>query len=282
MCAYQQPNGFDRFDKDLINNAQAVQLWGRYLDEIEYFRGFSLTSTQQEEIDTVEASFSSVPDLVVDSDMINLQLIFYEAEAVFEDISSELSEPRKSTDWSDYAPTIDIQVDWIVGPGVPDAEEVVEAIEASLYTPREIEPFIDTTLPSPVYNITIDVHATTESFTDSVYNYWGSNMVESITSEFDPNEIPDDAWSTWPLNRMFQTQTGYEIDGRTVEQWLTDYPLTQDSPNKVHYRFYIMNLQNLIPVEGGMNILIPLALGGTGVAVMAGAYLVVRKRRLTE
>ena len=43
-----------------------------------------------------------------------------------------------------------------------------------------------------------------------------------------------------------------------------------------------MNLQDLTPVEGEMNILIPLALGGTGVAVMAGAVILARRRRMTE
>jgi hypothetical protein len=276
MGAYQQNTVFDHLDKDLINNAQGLQLWGRYIDEINYFSGLSLSTSQQTELDVLESDFSSVPSLLVDCELSTLKLLFYEAEALFTQLSTELGEPRKSDGWTEYAPPLDVQVDWIVGPGIPNAENVAETIEAELDAVREVVPFINTTLPTARYSVNIDIHVTNDSYNEAIKDFWGRNMVESETSAFDTDAVPTDAFSTWPRNRVFQTQSGYAIDGNTVEQWLASNPFTSDIPNKVHYRFYMLNLANLTPVVQDDIPLEPVVLtivGGVTVVIIAGTIV---------
>ncbi|MHA2208941.1 MAG: hypothetical protein ACXABV_07210 [Candidatus Thorarchaeota archaeon] len=272
MGAYQQNTVFDHLDKDLINNAQGLQLWGRYLDEISYFSGFSLSISQETELDALEEGLSSVPNLLVGCDLNTLKLLFYEAEALFTQLSIELGEPRKSDEWTEYAPALDVQLDWIVGPGISNTEGVVEAIEAELHAVREIVPFINTTLPTARYNVNIDIHATNYSYNEAILQFWGRNMVESETSMFDADAVPADAFSTWPRNTVFQTQSGYAIDGYTVERWLEDNPFTSDIPDKVHYRFYMMNLEDLAPItqgDSGLDPVIVVIVGGTITMIIA-------------
>jgi hypothetical protein len=280
MGAYQQNTVFDQLDKDLINNGQGLQLWGRYLDEISHFSGLPLSTSQQTELDALENDLSSVPNLLKDCDLEPLRLLFYEAETLLMQLASELGEPRKSDGWTEYSPALDVQVDWIVGPGIPNANDLAESIEAETDTVREIVPFINTTLPTARYNVNIDIHVTNSSYNEALRQFWGRNMVESETSAFDPDEVPEDAFSTWPRNRVFQTQSGYAIDGYSVEQWLTDNPYTTDESNKVHYRFYMMNLENLtqIILDGPTFGPITVTIGGAIVVVIIAA-IVWSKRR---
>ncbi len=279
MCAYQQTITFDRFDLDLINNGQGLQLLGRYLDEIDYFRGFMLTTSQEAELVALEDSLALVPDLLVSSDITQLKLIMSEVDATMNLLSSELGEPRKSEDWSDFAPPLEVHIDWIVGPGIPDAEAIVEAIESDLNTSRNITPFEDTVLPTPIYNVTIDVHATTESFDNAVFQFWGRNLVESSTSSFSADEVPVDAWDSLPLNRVFQNQSGYEILGYDVEDWLTDNPYTADIPDKIHYRFYMMNLEDITLVSpDNAAVVVTVVVAGAGVTMIV-ALVVIKKRK---
>lgn len=278
MCSYQQPTSFDRFDMDLINNGQGLQLWGRYLDEIDYFRGFSLNTSQQTELQALEDSLSSVPNLLISSDIAQLRLLLYEADSVCDQISIELSVPRQSSDWSDFAPAIDYQIDWIIGPGIPNAESVAESIESDIDTTRMIIPFESTVLPTPIYNVTIDVHATSDSFDNAVFQFWGRNMVEANTSSFSASEVPEDAWDSLPRNRVFQNQSGYAIDGYVIEEWLIDNPFTTDIPDKIHYRFYMMNLENLTQLGGdNTGIIVGALLVGAGVVIIA--VVLIQRRR---
>jgi hypothetical protein len=280
MGAYQQTTHFDQLDKDLINNAQGLQLWGRYLDEINYFSGLTLNSAQLANLDALEENLSSVPDLLVNRELNTLKLLFSDAESLLTQLSSELGEPRKSDGWTEYSPALDVQVDWIVGPGIPNADDVAESIETEMEAVREIVPFINTTLPSARYNLNIDVHVTNGSYKEAVMQFWGRNMVESETSAFDPDDIPEDAFSTWPRNRVFQTQSGYAIDGYSVEQWLADNPYTSEIPSKIHYRFYMMNLESLTPIfQGDSNpTLVLVAIGGGSALVLIAAAVVWKKR----
>ncbi|MFX1272519.1 MAG: hypothetical protein ACFFAX_12610 [Promethearchaeota archaeon] len=282
MGAYQQNTDFDHLDKDLINNAQGLQLWGRYLDEISYFSGFMLNSSQHDELEALEEDLSSVPSLLVDCELDALKQLFRDAESLLTQLSTELGEPRKSDGWTEYSPTLDVKVDWIVGPGIPNAYDVAESIEAQIDTVREMIPFINTTLPTARYNVNIDVHVTNDSYNEAVLQFWGRNMVESETSAFDPNEVPVDAFSTWPRNRVFQTQSGYAINGCIIEQWLADNPFTSEDPDKIHYRFYMLNLANLTPVVQDDISLEPIVLtiaGGVTVVIIAGAIVWRRKYR---
>ena len=128
--------------------------------------------------------------MLISSEISQLRLLLHEADAVFDQLSSDLMVPRKSDNWSAYAPHLDVHIDWIIGPGIPDADNVAESIEADLSASRLVSLFEDTILPNPTYNVTIDVHATTESFDGLVYQFWEQNLVESNTSVFLEEEVP--------------------------------------------------------------------------------------------
>ena len=245
MAAYQQTTSFDRFDMDMINNAQALQLWGRYLDEIDFFNGFSLTPTRQNQLDTLESNLANVPELLRIPDYAQLLTLFYSAENLLDLISSEIPEPRKSDGWSEYSPSLDVHVDWIIGPGIPNAEDLAESIAADLDTVRDVVTCTGTVLPSPLYNLTIEVHSTTEVYDTNIFTYWGQHLTEANTSFYFEDAVPVDAWGTMPRNRIFQEQSGYAIDGYIVEDWFTENPYTSEIEDSIHYRFYIMNLENI-------------------------------------
>jgi hypothetical protein len=251
MAQYTRDPHFDRLDKDLINNGQALQLLGRYLDEIEYFRGFSLSASQLTDIQNLEDSLSGVAEMLISSNLDSLKAILEAAETLFVQLSSDLGIPRKHTTWSDTAPALDVHIDWIIGPGFSDAEGIAASIESRVEQSRQLCTFEDTTLPSPLYDITIDIYPVDEVYGDTLLRSFGSIIVQSRTSFFVEEEVPEDAWDTYPRNRVFQNISGYAIDGDTAEQWLVDNPATPDVENSLQYRFYIFNLENItIPRNG--------------------------------
>jgi len=279
MGAYQQPTVFDSFDVDLVTNGMALQLWGRYLDEIDYFRDLNLNSTQITEIETLEESLSSVPHLLITRDTDTLKQLLYDADSIFCQLSDDLGESRKSDGWSDNAPSFDLQIEWIIGSGIPDAENIATELESEIETQREIIPLVGTTLPTPRYNVSIGIHSTTDPYDEAMLIFWGLNMVEANTSTFDSDEVPDDAFTSWPRNRVFQNQSGYAIDGSVVERWLEGNPFTPNNPDRLHYRFYILNLENVTPISQNITgtVLIVLAVGSATFIVVAG--IVVMRRR---
>jgi hypothetical protein len=277
MAAYTRDPHFDRLDKDLINNGQALQLIGKYLDEIEYFRDFSLSASQLIDIQNLEDSLSGVAGMLISSDFDSLKATLQAAELLFGQLSSDLGIPRKDGTWSDTAPALDVHIDWIIGPGFSDTEEISASIESRIELTRELYTFENTTLPSPLYNITIDVHAVNEVYGNTVLESFGSYIVESRTSFFIEEEVPEDAWDSFPRNRIFQNISGYAIDGDSAEQWLVDNPATPDEENNLQYRFYIFNLENITYNEQGL--IEPLVVaGGVIVTVMIAGVVVFWKR----
>ena len=281
MAAYQQTTCFDRFDMDMINNAQALQLWGRYLDEVEYFNGFTLSTSQQNQLNDLESNLSDVPELLRLYDFSQLANHFYTADSILNQIASELSEPRMSEGWSENSPSLDVHLDWIVGPGFSDAESLATDIEAELDAVRDIITCIGTVLPSPLYNITIDVHSTDTGYNNNIFHYFGQQLNEASTSLYSHDDVPADAWDTWPRNQMFQIQSGYAIDGFTVEDWLTENPFTSEIEDSIHYRFYVMNLENLSLVEASSSPdLIPfIVVGAVVIGVVALVVVWYKKLR---
>jgi len=279
MAAYQQPTCFDRFDMDLINNAQALQLWSRYLDEINYFAEFSLSVSQQSDLETLEDSLSDTPEFLTLYDYSQLQALFYEAEQILDNLSSELSEPRKSDNWSENSPALDVHIDWIIGPGFPDADELAAAIETNLDAMRDVITCAGAILPNPRYNLTIGVHSTSEDYNNWIFQFWGSHLIEANTSLYSEDDVPEDAWSTMPRNRIFLNHSGYAIDGFSVEEWLTENPFTPDVEDGLHYRFYIMNLENISIVESSVYVgLVPYFIIGAGIIGIAVIVILHYKR----
>jgi hypothetical protein len=172
---------------------------------------------------------------------------------------------------------LDVQIDWIIGPGFSDAEEIVAGIESRVEQSRELYTFKNTTLPSPLYNITIDIHAIDEVYGNAVLESFGSYIVESRTSFFIEEEVPENAWDSYPRNRIFQNISGYAIDGDSAEQWLVGNPATPDEENRLQYRFYIFNLQNITITQNGL--MEPLVVAGGIFATVMIAVVVVFWRR---
>jgi hypothetical protein len=277
MAQYTRDPHYDRLDMDLINNGQALQLLGKYYDEIEYFRGFLLSASQRLNLRILEGKFSEVVDLLISSDYDSLKATVHVAEFVFGQLSSDLGVPRKNGTWSESSPALDVHVDWIVGPGFSNPEAIVADIESRIEQSRQLYTFEDTTLPSPLYNITIDVHAVDEAYGNELLTSFGSIAVESRTSFFIEEEVEDEAWDTYPRNEIFQNISGYAIDGDSAEQWLVDNPATPDEENSLQYRFYIFNLENITIAQD--DLIEPLIMaGGVSAAVMIAAVVVVWKR----
>ncbi|MGY5878760.1 MAG: hypothetical protein RTV31_00860 [Candidatus Thorarchaeota archaeon] len=277
MAAYTRDPHYDRLDMDLINNGQALQLLGKYLDEIEYFQGFSLSGSQLWALQNLRTSLSGVLGMIISSDFEALKATLQAAEILCGQLASNLGIPRKDGAWSDNAPVLDVQVDWIIGSGFSDTEEIAASIESRAELTRELHPFEDTTLPSPLYNITIDVHVVNDTYRDTILKSFGSYIVESKTSFFVEEAVPEDAWDSYPRNRIFQNISGYGIDGDSAEQWLVDNPATLDEVNSLHYRFYIFNLENITFTEN--NLIGPLIMiGGVSATVMIVAVVVFRWR----
>jgi hypothetical protein len=280
MAQYTRDPHYDRLDKDLINNGQALQLLGKYLDEIVYFQGFSLSSSQLSDLKNLEDSLAGVAGMLISSDLEGLKATVQAAEILCGQLASDLGIPRKDGTWSDSAPALDVQIDWIIGPGFSDAQEIVTNIESRVELASELYTFEDTTLPSPLYNITIDIHAVDEVYRDAILESFGSYIVESRTSYFIEEEVPEDAWDTFPRNKIFQNISGYAIDGDSAEQWLVDNPATPNEENSLQYRFYIFNLENItIPQNSQID---PLVLvGGTFATGMIVIAVIFWKRRTT-
>ncbi|NHJ12925.1 MAG: hypothetical protein EAX95_04575 [Candidatus Thorarchaeota archaeon] len=280
MCAYQQPACFDRFDMDLILNGQALQLWGKYIDEIAYLRGFSLTSSQQSELNALEMSLRQTPYLLVESNAAGLKALFYQAQTILDQVSSETAHSRKTDNWSEEAPALDIQIDWIIGPGLPDSGGVRDELQSTLEAVREITLFTNTTLPAPRYNASISVHATDDEYNELMYSYWRSQLAESQTSNFNEDRLPSDAFISWPRDNIFQVQAGYALEGSLADQWLVDNPYTAGVESKIHYRFYIFNMADMeIPPSGYEDPIAVLVGGGLCVALGVIAIVALRRRR---
>jgi hypothetical protein len=245
MSYYSQSVVFDKLDEDLILNGQTLQLWGRYLDEIAYFESLSLNQTQQNILSDLETNLSYIPELLITEDADTLISILYNADSVCEQLASDLAAPRKSTNWTESSPPLEAQVDWILGPGIPDASALASELSLMTKAQRNLVLFINTTLPEPHYNLSISIHVTDDSYNTALTNAFRSSMFESNTSFYDPELVPENAWDIWPRNRFFQNRSGYAIEGLIAEQWLKDNPFTPEDENKLHYRFYIFNLENL-------------------------------------
>jgi hypothetical protein len=278
MASYTRDPHFDRLDKDLINNAQALQLLGKYLDEIAYFREFSLSNSQLTDLQDLETSLSEIHSLLISSDYITLKSTLQAAELLCGRIASELGVDRKDEDWSSSAPALKVQVDWIIGPGFSDTNQIVDRIESKIDLTRELFTVEGTILPSPLYDVTIDVHAVDDIYGNTLLDSFGSSIVETRTSLFDPEKVPDDAWNTYPLNRIFQNISGYAIDGDTAEQWLVDNPATQNQENCLHYRFYIFNLENITIPESNLMLLLIIS-GGLSALIVIVVVILFKRRK---
>ena len=279
MAAYQQPTSFDRYDLDLINIGQTLQFWGRYLDEIDFFRGFTLSTTRENQLNTLQSSLSEIPALLRVDDYSEIRELFYSAEDLLDLISSELMEPRKSSDWSDTSPALNVHIDWILGPGIPNADVIGNSLETLIDTTRDLVTCQGTELPSPLYNVTIGVHSTNAVFENSLSSYWDQQLTTANTSSYSHESVPPDAWDTYPRNTIFQTQSGYAIDGYNVEDWLTEHPFTIEVNNAIHYRFYIMNLEDILsPQQSGLTQLLPYILVGSVIVFVVVVAIIWSKK----
>ena len=280
MAAYSNTLDYDCLDRDLINIGQALQLWGRYQNEIDYFESFSPDESQLTSMQTLEANLSRVPEMLITNDFDFLKSMFQNAETLFDQISTQMYVPRKATGWSERSPALDIHIDWIIGPGFPEAEAYIESLQSEIETERQQVSVNYTSLPAPLYNISIHLNSTDDNYNNALLGFWSSNLVGSQTSDFDSDEVPEDAFDSFPRNRIFQNISGYAIDGNVVEQWLVDNPYTSQDENTIHYRFYIFNLENLTIYEDDILPTLIVVVGvGSGATILIAAVFYVKRRR---
>jgi hypothetical protein len=225
-------------------------------------------------------SLAQIPYLLVDSDAAGLKTLFYQAEATLSQISSEIAQPRKAEDWSEESPALDIQIDWIIGPGFPDGESIKVNMQSTLEALREITLFTNTTLPTPRYNASINLYATNDEYNEQMSSYWRGHFSESQTSNFVEAHLPSGAFTSWPRDNIFQVQAGYVLEGGLADQWLVDNPYSADIENRIHYRFYIFNMADMeLPPSGYEGPIVVLVGGGLCLALGAIVIVGLRRRR---
>jgi len=83
-----------------------------------------------------------------------------------------------------------------------------------------------------------------------------------------------------PRNRIFQIQSGCAIDGYAAENWLIENPFTPEVEGSIHYRFYIMNLENISSGEPlSLPTLLPYILVGTAIVGIVTLVIIRFKKR---
>ena len=281
MAAYSDTLDYDCLDRDLINIGQALQLWGRYQDEIDYFESYLLNELQQMSLQTLKSNLTSIPEMLITNDFDYLKSMFQDAETLFDQISAQENIARKTNGWSETSPALDVRIDWILGLGFTGAEEYIQSLQSEIETERQQVSFNYTDLPSPLYNISIQMGTTNDNYNNALLGFWSSNLVESKTSDFNESEVPEDAFDSYPMNRVFQNISGYAIDGNVVEQWLVDNPYTSENEDAIHYRFYIFNLENLTIYEDNTmsNLIVAIGVGSGATFLIAAVFYVKRKRK---
>ncbi|MFX1252419.1 MAG: hypothetical protein ACFFCZ_12515 [Promethearchaeota archaeon] len=245
MTYYSRSTQFDKLDQDLVLNGLVLQLLGRYQDEITYFRGFSLNSTQQALLNDLESTMGTIPSLIFSDNIIQIKSLFYDVDDKLAQLASDSGVPRKTSDFSAQSPLLNVNVEYIIGQGFEEGEALTINLQSVLNTNRInlLDPI--TTLPAPAYNLKTTVHYAPAEFQNELKAFLISQLTTATTSNYDPELVSPEAWETYPLNEIFQTIEGYSIDAYEVEEWLTNNPATPDLNDTLHYRFYIFNLEGL-------------------------------------
>jgi hypothetical protein len=245
MTYYTRSTKFDTLDKHLVLNGLVLQLWGRYQDEITYFRGFSLNSTQEALLNNLESTLGTIPSHLFSENYAQIKSLFYDVDNELDQLASELGVSRKTSDFSSLSPLLNVNVEYIIGQGFEEGELLATELQTALNTSRInlLDPI--TTLPAPAYNLRTTVHYAPADFQNDLRTFLINQLTAATTSNYDPDLVSPEAWGTFPRNEIFQTIEGYSIDAYQVEDWLTNNPATPDLNDTLHYRFYIFNLEGI-------------------------------------
>lgn len=246
MTYYSRSVNYDRLEKDLILNCVVLQLMGRFLDDLEYFEQESLNGSQIELLEELEIMITNIPNLLINNNTETLKLNIFEIDFKFDDLALELAIPRKSSSFSSDGPELDVKLDFIIGPGIEESDELYNMLSIELDYDETLYLCPQTELPAPRYHLEKEVFKVSSEYERMLKEKWFSLLKEDNTSLFDPDNVPVDAWDTFPRDRVFQTQNGYSLDAKACEDWLTENPATLDEEGVIHYRFYLFNLDGLV------------------------------------
>jgi hypothetical protein len=242
MTYYSRSNDFDQLDKDIVLNSLALQLWGRYQNEVFSLDDYSLNITQQTIIDNLKSDLLTTRDLLRESDVENLKSLFTEVNSAIEALVSDLGLNRSEIGHYPSSYPLSVRTDFILGGGFISGEQIVNDLKTSLKSEFIYPIAPPTVLPTPHYNLYTDVHYASVEWQKNLTEFIKSQMTPDITSYYDPYAVSPDAWIGFPRQEIFHTIEGYSINGSRVENWLENNPVTPTRSNQIQYRFYIFNL----------------------------------------
>ncbi|MFX0094923.1 MAG: hypothetical protein ACFFBD_24525 [Candidatus Hodarchaeota archaeon] len=278
MGYYSRSTEFDKLDTDVILNGLVLQLWGRYQNEITYFRGFSLNSTQQTQLNSLESTLRTISSLLISDNIDQLKSLFLNVDSSFDQLASDLGVPRLLSGFSPQSPALNVTIEYIIGPGFEEGEYLRDYLQFTLDTSSIYFVQPSTTLPAPTYNLRTTVHYTSTNFQNELKNYWITHMTPDVTSDYDPALVTSANWTSFPRNKIFTTINGSSLNAYQAEEWLTNNPATPDLNDTLHYRFYIFNLTGIADETLSTTSNVP---GWTlpCVFLVVSIVLVLRKRR---
>ncbi|OLS28142.1 MAG: hypothetical protein HeimC3_01030 [Candidatus Heimdallarchaeota archaeon LC_3] len=249
MTYYSRSAKFDSLNTDLVLNGLSLQLIGKYEDEIEYYKSLTLNSTQNNTMFYLENQLFEINNLLYQGNYTGIQLLFKSLEGELIDLENELGQLRKQSGFGEKSPPLNMHIDFIVGEGFLDREIIVNMLNQTFTQSSEVLIASNTFLPKPNYQLTTQIHSTNNSYQSSMKSYWQSLLTSDVTSLYDPDLVPSDAWDKYPRNRIFTTQSGYSINAYQAEDWLVDHPATPNKSNSIHYRFYLFDFTGLVPTD---------------------------------
>jgi hypothetical protein len=242
MTYYSRSKHFDQLERDLILNSIVLQLWSKYNSELSYLEGLSLNSTQQTTVSTLKSELLELQKLLQDSDTESITGILQRISNEIETLTTERNVSRSEIDHLESDP-LEVQVDFIIGDGFIAGEILSNNLKEELN--HEFYYYIapETTLPRPRYNLKTNVEFAPYEWKKKFSNFLTSLKTLDNTSYYNPKLVPEGAWEGYPRQQIFQTIEGYSLNGSLVEHWLEDNPATPQISDRIHYRFYVFNME---------------------------------------
>jgi hypothetical protein len=245
MSYYSRSVEFDKKDQDLVLHGAVLQLWGRYLDELNYIDNQTLNMQSQILVDDLYVSLNLIPTYLYNGEINELINLFSILESSLEAIAIDNNLIRIVENFSNLGPTLNVTVDFIIGNGFDFSLTLSNYITDELSGEQIVPLEQGTILPDPMYNVNKRVFFPSMEYQDELEAYWLDQMQVDKTSNYEPDKIPENAWDQFPRNQIFTNISGYSIDGYNVEQWLVNHPATESTENSIHYRYYLFDMSDL-------------------------------------
>lgn len=246
MTYYSRGISFDQLDRDLVNNGLSLQLMDKNIDEINDLLSDKsvLNNTQIERLNELNIDLINIKSYLIDMDYENILISLNETDAYLQELTNILKVSRKTNNFRSTGTPLDVQLDFILGPGIESIEDIYNNIEEVLETTDTISINQYAILPQPVYNLTTKLYKSSENFNEDLTYYWKTLLEEDTTSYYNPDKVSAEDWIGYPLDNIFSTIDGYSVDAYQMENFLQTNPATINNTETIHYRFYIFNMEN--------------------------------------